>query len=75
MKKNMGKTDKIIRLLIAVGFLIVYANGMVEGTWGFILLILAGILVLTTFVSFCPLYTLFHIHTNRRGKDKMKKVF
>ncbi len=73
MKKNMGKTDKIIRLLIAVAFLIVYANGMVEGTWGIILLVLAGILVLTTFVSYCPLYSPFHIHTNS-SKDKTKNA-
>ncbi|QYA24666.1 DUF2892 domain-containing protein [Gramella sp. MT6] len=69
MKKNMGKTDKIIRLLIAVALLIIYANGMVEGTLGIIFLVLAGILVLTSMMSFCPLYSPFDIHTNK-GKDK-----
>lgn len=74
MKKNMGKTDKIIRLLIAVALLIIYAYGIVEGTWGIVILVLAGILVLTSLVSFCPLYSPFHIHTNRRGKDKAKRA-
>lgn len=70
MKKNMGRTDKIVRLLIAVALLIIYANDIVEGTWGIILLVLAAILVLTSFVSFCPLYSPFHIHTNNRSKHK-----
>lgn len=66
MKKNMGRADKIIRLIIAAALLIIFANGYVEGSWGVVLLILAGILVLTSFVSFCPLYAPFHIHTNHK---------
>ncbi|AVR44576.1 DUF2892 domain-containing protein [Christiangramia fulva] len=73
MKKNMGRTDKIVRLIIAAALLILYATEVVEGTWGIIFLILAGILVLTSLVSFCPLYAPFHLHTNR-NKNKQEKV-
>jgi len=59
MKKNMGSTDKIIRLTIAVLIGILFFTHVIEGTLGVILLVLAGIFVMTSLISFCPLYTLF----------------
>ncbi|HRI20730.1 MAG TPA: DUF2892 domain-containing protein [Panacibacter sp.] len=63
MKKNMGKSDRIIRILIAliVGFL--YYNGTITGTLGIVLLVLAGVFVLTSFIGFCPIYSVFGINT------------
>lgn len=58
MKKNMGSADRIIRILIAVVFAVLYFTNVVSGTLGLILLILGGVFVLTSLVSFCPLYTL-----------------
>jgi hypothetical protein len=63
MKKNMGTMDKIIRFVIAILIAILYFTNTVEGTFGIILLVLAGIFVLTSFVSFCPLYSPFGINT------------
>ena len=63
MKKNMSGVDRIIRLLIAAVFAILYFTGTVTGLVGGILLALAVIFVLTSAVSFCPLYTLFGIST------------
>jgi hypothetical protein len=63
MKKNMGTMDKIIRFVIAIVIAILYFTNTVEGTFGIILLVLAGIFVLTSFVSFCPLYSPFGINT------------
>lgn len=62
MKKNMGSADKIIRILIAavVGFL--YYNGTISGTLGIVLLVFAAVFVLTSLVSFCPLYSLVGIN-------------
>lgn len=69
MKKNMGTADKIIRILIAVVIGILYFTGTISGTLGIVLLILAIVFVLTSIVSFCPLYTLFGMNTcpNRKG--------
>ena len=61
MKKNMGSADRIIRLLIAVIVAVLYFTGTVSGTLGIVLLVLAGIFVLTSFISFCPLYAPFGI--------------
>jgi hypothetical protein len=63
MKKNMGSADKMIRLIIAVIVGGLYFTKTISGTLGIILLVLAGIFVLTSFISFCPLYAPFGINT------------
>jgi len=63
MKKNMGSTDKIIRVIIAAIVAVLYFTGTISGTLGIVLLVLAGIFVLTSLVSFCPLYAPFGIKT------------
>jgi hypothetical protein len=63
MKKNMGTADRIIRLLAAVVFAILYFTGTVSGTLGILLLVLGGVFVLTSIISFCPLYSLVGLNT------------
>lgn len=63
MKKNMGTTDQIIRLSIAAVILILWFSQVITGTLGTVLLILAGVFALTSFVRFCPLYAPFGITT------------
>lgn len=63
MKKNMGNADRIIRILLAVVFAVLYFTNTITGTLGIILLVLAGIFILTSLVSFCPLYTLVGLNT------------
>ena len=63
MKKNMGGADRIIRLLLAALFAYLYFGGVVTGTLGIVLVVLGGVFVLTSLVSFCPLYTLVGMNT------------
>ncbi len=63
MKANMGTTDKIIRFALAAVFAALYFTGTVTGILGIVLLVFAIVFVLTSLVSFCPLYTLFGINT------------
>ena len=63
MKKNMGSTDRFIRIFIAVALLTTFYTDTVTGTLGYIMAAIAGVLILTTFISFCPLYTLFGMNT------------
>lgn len=63
MKKNMGNTDRIIRLLLAGIFALLWFQNIVTGTWAIVLLVLAAVFVLTSLISFCPLYTLFGINS------------
>jgi hypothetical protein len=63
MKKNMGIADRIVRVLIAAVVAALYFTGVVTGTLGIVLLVLAGVFVATSLISFCPLYTLFGLST------------
>lgn len=63
MKKNMGTIDKAIRILVAVVFAILFFAKVITGILGIILLVLAGVFVLTSLISFCPLYWPFGINT------------
>lgn len=63
MKKNMGSADRIIRLVIAAVLAILYFTGTVSGAVGIVLLVIAGVFVLTSFISFCPLYAPFGFST------------
>lgn len=59
----MGTADRTIRLAIAAVILVLYFTNIITGTVGLILLILAGVFILTSFVNFCPLYLPFGINT------------
>lgn len=63
MKKNMGTVDRIIRIIIAAIVFVIYLTGIINNTLGIVLLVLAVVFVLTSSISFCPLYTLFGIKT------------
>ncbi|MFW5761433.1 MAG: YgaP family membrane protein [Cyclobacteriaceae bacterium] len=63
MKKNMGSLDKIIRVVIAGVVAVLFLTHVITGTLGVILLVLASIFVLTSLVSFCPIYTIFGMNT------------
>lgn len=65
MKNNMGSTDKIIRFILAAIFVALYFTGTIVGTWGIVLLVLAGVFVLTSLISFCPLYAPFGLSTRK----------
>jgi len=62
----MGNTDRILRILIAVIFAVLYFTKTIEGTFGLVLLVLAIVFVLTSLISFCPLYLPFGINTCKK---------
>ena len=66
MKKNMGKTDKGIRVAIALVLAALYFFNIIEGTLAYVLLAFGAIFLLTSFISFCPLYVPFGIHTTKK---------
>ncbi len=66
MKKNMGTIDKVIRILIALVLIGLYFAGVISGTIGIVLLVLSGVFIFTSFISFCPLYWPFGINTGAK---------
>ncbi|MFC5284123.1 YgaP family membrane protein [Pedobacter alpinus] len=68
MKKNMGSTDKVIRILVAIVIAVLYFTNQITGTSALILSVLAIIFVATSFISICPLYLPFGISTCKKSK-------
>ena len=67
MKKNMGTIDKSVRIVVAVIIASLYFTGVISGTLAIVLMIFAVIFIVTTFISFCPLYTLIGLNTRKKG--------
>lgn len=63
MKKNIGNMDRIIRIVLAAILAGLYFGGIVQGTLGIILVVLAVVFTLTAAIGFCPLYTLVGLNT------------
>lgn len=68
MKKNIGPTDKAIRILLAIIIGVLYLTNVISGTLAIVLSILAVVFILTSFISFCPLYLPLNINTCKKKK-------
>ncbi len=66
MKKNMGTIDKSVRIVLAIVAVVLFFTHVVTGVLGIVLLVVAGIFVLTSLISFCPLYWPFGINTGKK---------
>ena len=73
MKKNMGSTDKTIRVIIALVFAALFFTKTVQGTFGYILLAVAIIFLLTSLVGFCPFYALLGINSCKKENQLNRK--
>ncbi|HTH57587.1 MAG TPA: DUF2892 domain-containing protein [Cyclobacteriaceae bacterium] len=67
MKTNMGNIDRLIRILIAAVVVGLYYQGKISGIYATVGLIISVIFVITSFISFCPLYFSFRINTKKRA--------
>ncbi len=63
MKANMGSNDRIIRSVLALAMLALYLTGVVTGGLGIALVVVSAVFLLTSTVSFCPLYAPFGLST------------
>ncbi|MFM7856155.1 MAG: DUF2892 domain-containing protein, partial [Flammeovirgaceae bacterium] len=52
----MGKEDRIIRVMAAIVVAALYFTGVISGVVAVILVVVAGVFIATSLVSFCPLY-------------------
>lgn len=70
MKKNIGTLDKAIRILIALVVITLYVTHVLSGTLAIVLLILSGILIVTSLLGFCPIYFPFGIQTTKKKNKR-----
>ncbi len=69
MKSNMGSTDKIVRIIIAIVVAALYYTGTISGTVAIVLAVLAAVFVLTSLVGFCPLYLPFGLSSKKTTEE------
>jgi hypothetical protein len=69
MKKNMGTLDKVFRILVAAVIVGLFFAHVLLGIVGIVLLVLAGIFIVTSVIGFCPLYLPFGISTKKNKKE------
>ncbi|HVZ57762.1 MAG TPA: DUF2892 domain-containing protein [Chitinophagaceae bacterium] len=68
MKKNLGAADRVIRIVLGIVLGYLYFGNILTGAGGVVVLAIGAILILTSLVSFCPLYAIFGIHTGPHKK-------
>lgn len=68
MEKNMGSADRTIRVILTVIIVALYMTKVINGTTAVILLVLAGVMLLTSLIGSCPLYLPFGLNTLRKKK-------
>lgn len=68
MKVNIHSIDRVIRILVAILFAVLYFTGIITGTIGLVLLILGVVFMLTAVINFCPIYWALGISTRKEQK-------
>jgi hypothetical protein len=59
MKKNIGNTDRFVRVMFGIILLIIFMSGAITNSlWNWIILAVSLVLIITAFATFCPLYAL-----------------
>ncbi|PSL19534.1 YgaP family membrane protein [Dyadobacter jiangsuensis] len=66
MKPNLGNTDKIVRVLVFLGALVLYFMEVTSGVFGITLIVIGAVLLLTSLLNYCPLYSILGISTKRK---------
>ena len=63
MIKNVGQTDKIVRIVLAVILAALDFFEVVTGAFSWFLSVVAIVLLVTAFTNFCPLYKILGKNT------------
>ncbi len=69
----MGSADRMIRLTIAIALAVLYYMGIIPGLLGIVLIVFAVVFLLTSLVSFCPLYTIFALSTKKESTEDLEE--
>ena len=74
MKSNIGYIDKSIRILVAAVALVLYFTHVVSGGFAILFLIVAAILLITSFLNFCPIWHFLGISTRKKEYIKQQET-
>jgi uncharacterized membrane protein YbjE (DUF340 family) len=69
MKQNIGLSDRIIRVSIALLIIIFYFTNLIDGVTANILLVLAATLAITSSIGWCPLYGVIRLSPRKKAQS------
>lgn len=71
--KNVGISDRVLRIVLGLIFVMFYITGIADGTIGTVIIIIGVILVLTAVIRVCPMYMIFGISTCKLDRSSKKR--
>ncbi len=73
MIKNMSTLDRIFRIILAAAVIVLYLTNVITGTWGAVLIAVAVVFLATSFISYCPLYSVLGIRRWEKSTTAARK--
>lgn len=73
MKKNVGKIDKVIRIILAFALIVAAVAIPLEGVLQYVIIAVGVVFLVTAFVGFCPLYAIPGCNTCAKSTESAKK--
>jgi hypothetical protein len=74
MKRNMGNADRVIRIVAGITIIALFLLNVITGTFAYILLAVAAIMLVTSFAGVCPLYSLLRINTRSKTSQRTTRL-
>lgn len=71
MKANIGNIDKLVRIVLAAVIVVLFFTKTITGTLAIILLIVGAVLLITSFINFCPIWHFLRISTKKKNPDNI----
>lgn len=68
MTTNVGKFDRIVRLILALILVYLQWSGKVTGTLSYVLMVVALVMLATSFMKFCPLYKIIGFNSCQKSE-------
>jgi len=62
-EKNVGMIDRVIRILVGIALLAVFALNMVAAPWSYLVALVGLIVLVTGAIGTCALYSLIGMNT------------
>lgn len=65
-EKNVGTIDRVVRIIVGIALLAVFALNMVAAPWSYLIALIGVIALVTGAVGTCALYSLIGLNTAGR---------
>ncbi len=70
MNNNLSNIDRIIRFLLFVVAIVLFATDILRGWLAYTAVIVGTVFLLTSLMSFCPVYKVLGIRTSGKANSK-----